>query len=727
MTSTSTPNIRWFSTAVGLGGLGLLVASLVRLLAAPDLQLASFGLEFLIIAGVTAVVRQFAVVLPGHSRVSFVGSVAVTGLLLTGWELTTLAVCLGLLVGEAGLQRSPMNVALRAAVLFSFTTGIAGIVYSALDGIVGAGAVGFSNALPLLVVVVAQPLLTQVLVTVESTHSNVANPDTVRISLKWGLTAAALGTALALGWVSAISANLVLTQAIPTFAILTIAVALAVWFLRAAVKSDMWSAAFRLGRAVTEAASVGGAFEQLVALTQSLVTWEAMCFGRFDAVAEEVEILADTAGRVGTRIDATQGIAGIALRNRRAVVGGSAMGAAGEQISSDSLNSEIVIPLLSGSVPVGLWIVSHSNPTLYTQTDADHLSLLAPQLTHVLLMNQALVPIARSAGAIVDRGEQLSKASETVTSVAEIAAEQGERAESSARQAEECARTAIASVGVLLDGINRTIPASSEALHASESVARDAAEAHDAGRHAASQVDIIDATIEVGITEVGRLRDAARGIEEFTEAISSIANQTNLLALNATIEAARTGIHGKGFAVVADEVRKLAEQSAAAARDMSRSAQDTNGAIERASKVLEDLRTQLSQLSDTSKQWTTALGNVLASAGSARDMGKHLGSLPEDSQNVAESLAEALKEAGEAIGASIAQFGEMRKVATQQLGVVNELTAHSCAISDLANDLSNATDGLVKQGVPLPSSTVEPDVSSSSTEKPGAAEPGQNC
>jgi methyl-accepting chemotaxis protein len=76
-------------------------------------------------------------------------------------------------------------------------------------------------------------------------------------------------------------------------------------------------------------------------------------------------------------------------------------------------------------------------------------------------------------------------------------------------------------------------------------------------------------------------------ISEKIGIIEDIARNTNLLALNAAIEAARAGEAGKGFAVVASEVRKLAENSQAAANDITQVSSDS---VKKADETLEQMR-----------------------------------------------------------------------------------------------------------------------------------------
>ena len=99
----------------------------------------------------------------------------------------------------------------------------------------------------------------------------------------------------------------------------------------------------------------------------------------------------------------------------------------------------------------------------------------------------------------------------------------------------------------------------------------------------------IDGSMTKIETEIKRLEEIAKQIEQIFGIVTGIAEQTNLLSLNASIESARAGEHGKGFAVVANEVRKLSEDTKKTVSTVSELVNNTNSQIAIVSQHIADV------------------------------------------------------------------------------------------------------------------------------------------
>ena len=159
-------------------------------------------------------------------------------------------------------------------------------------------------------------------------------------------------------------------------------------------------------------------------------------------------------------------------------------------------------------------------------------------------------------------------------------------------------------------------------------------------KRALSSKEAVDETIEM-----------MNRIEEKTVRIEAIAKQTNLLALNAAIEAARAGEYGKGFAVVASEVGKLAEDSGAAAGEISELSSASVAVSQKAGENLEELLPDIEKTADLIQEMSASMKELNTGVSQINDSLSQLDKVVQANAASSEELAATAEElTGQAAG-----------------------------------------------------------------------------
>lgn len=203
-------------------------------------------------------------------------------------------------------------------------------------------------------------------------------------------------------------------------------------------------------------------------------------------------------------------------------------------------------------------------------TSADEVGILAATVNQFIAqLRQIMAQVLASARQVAASSEQLNEsAGQSVAGSAQVVSSITAMTEGAERQASAVKETSAAIEKMSLS--NEKIAAAAQNAAELALAARDTTgQGQVALVTASQQMKTIGTASEAVKKAIDELSEGSSKIIGIVDVISAIAGQTNLLALNAAIEAARAGEHGRGFAVVAEEVKKLAEQSAAAARQIT--------------------------------------------------------------------------------------------------------------------------------------------------------------
>jgi len=648
----------------------------------------------LVVAG--SLTRRFGIALPGNGFSSYVLGVTTYTVMERGWEFAAIVAPLLTVLGDVVLRRLPLRLAGSNAAHLTAGSALAGIIYEQLGGATGPLALEPDNVGPIAALVLLMMVIVNGSFYLELTVSRAVAWVDARLTARWEAVVYFTSAGLALTWFWLLHSSLPLAAGLLIGAALAGATFVSAYVIRLGVHADELLLVQRLAQAIATDFNLARTFSRIQDITRRLVTWEHIGFARFDAKRREMELVADTAMREGVtatfRFDADAGLTGEAVRSRRPVVARNL--GRGDAISpgGDRTGSEILVPLYHGEQLIGLWSIRHSDPWMYRDTDAEILSLAAPQIALMLALERAIRPVVGASDQTTQYVQTITATTQEIHASSQEVAASAQRASQGARQATGLVGAAATESGEVQRGAVEVASAGDQTREAGEQMERTAGRVRAATQEAVRRLTDLGRSTEEGAAEMVRLREVAARVEKFSEAIGFVANQTNLLALNATIEAARAGSHGHGFAVVAEEVHKLAEEAGREARNVGKSVQETLRVLDRAAQLLERIRAELGSVVDTSAALLPDLDRITDVAASTSRAGKRVADVARATAERASRMIQSLSQAETGATASMQEAETVAAAAAEQLRAIEDLAQGATELSSVAERLAQAVD-----------------------------------
>jgi len=332
-------------------------------------------------------------------------------------------------------------------------------------------------------------------------------------------------------------------------------------------------------------------------------------------------------------------------------------------------------------------------------SDANRLSWLIP----VLLVAAGVLSIVLSVflGVSVAKG-LMHVANTIVESTSQVAAASTQIASSSAQLSQATTEQAasLEETAASLEQISAMISKASDSAQSTASSSTESQDKAQEGRAAVEMMlgsmeeisqsnDAIMAQINASNQQMAEIVSVIQDIGNKTKVINEIVFQTKLLSFNASVEAARAGEHGKGFAVVAEEVGNLAQMSGNAAKEIS---DMLNGSISRVETIVNETKRKVASLADTGKQ------KVDLGVSVARQCAEVLNEIVQNVSkvsNLAQDISQATKEQAQGVGEINKAMGQLDTVTQQNAGTSEEAARAAEQLSAQAEFLKQAVDELV--------------------------------
>lgn len=638
---------------------------------------------------IAAASRVFGIPLPGKGYASFAVGAGIASVIALDWAAGAVFAGAGIFLGDLFGRRLPLRNAIGNMGHFLTAFAVSGTLYeSVMNGQDGALAFAPGNAWALGALVVAFILSANTTFYLQLKLSPAIAWVDARLTARWEITVSLLATLLALAGLR-VAYQPWSTRSTP--ALMLIIVLLAVlthWLARTGAIGEGMLLVQRMSSVLSARPELQSALADVERLTRTLVPWEDMGLAAYDPQRHEFVVLADTSRVVppGTRLPATEGMAGLAMRAGRAVTDLEASAGTARLTKG----SEILLPLKYGDRLVGLWSVRHSRDEMYRDHDAALLEYIAPQLALSLSLDKLIKPVLEASEYMASHVESITGTTQQLHASSQESADNARRlaatvrslAATLARGSEDARVAQSVADGTVAEG--RGTQQSGEAMLADARVVRTATE------HAMAQLTVAAAIVQQGSEQVSRLQDISSAVQKFGQTITSLADQTGLLALNAAVEAARAGAQGRGFAVVAQEIRALADRSASEAEGMDRAVRDIRATLDKAVALMQRTRGEVLSVADASRNWVDELDRIVAASEAVAAAGDRIVRAARDSAQRSDEMRQSLSAAREDAYRAASETETVAGASVQQEGAIDGLNDAATRLTATAQELAAA-------------------------------------